>query len=192
MQRFEQIRYQLIGPVNRQIILDEVVGADAEVVDFPDDLVRDGRSSRHLDHDSERDVLIERNPLLSELPLHLPEHGLHLLDLLQLGDHGNEDADILRSTGPQDGSKLNPEDLAVSQRKADRAQPQGRVGLFLDTQLRQVLLTPDIDGADIHGQGRRLLRELGIDAEMILLLRELGTLKIDELRTETSDPLGTH
>ena len=67
MQRIVQVRNALVGAVNAQRILDQVVGADAQEIH----LARQGRSGkrgrRHLDHDAHLDRIGKCQPALAQL-----------------------------------------------------------------------------------------------------------------------------
>ena len=79
------------------------------------------------------------------------EEDLHLSDLLDLGDHRDEDADVPLDARPENGPELDAEQLPVAEGKPDRPQTEGRVRLLLDLELGQGFLAADVDGPDIDG-----------------------------------------
>ena len=55
-----EVGNELVRPVDRQVILDEVVRPDAQVIHLLEEMVGHGRGRRDLDHRAEGDLLIER------------------------------------------------------------------------------------------------------------------------------------
>ena len=96
-----------------------------------------------------------------KLLLDLLEKQLDLADLLDLRDHGDQDADVVQRAGPEDGPQLDPEQLPVPEGETDGPQPQRRVGLLLDLELGQALLSADVDRPDIDRAGIGVLGEAG-------------------------------
>ena len=56
VQRLVAIGHALVGAIDRQRVLDEIVGADGEEVDLAREQRRGERRRRHLDHDADRHV----------------------------------------------------------------------------------------------------------------------------------------
>ena len=54
MQRLVHPRDAVIGAINRQAVLDQIVGADAEEVRFVSKQIDRQRCRRHFDHDADR------------------------------------------------------------------------------------------------------------------------------------------
>ena len=67
MQRLVEVRDVLVHAIDRHRVLDEVVRADREEVALGGEQVGGQRRRRHLDHDAELDVLVERRALGVEL-----------------------------------------------------------------------------------------------------------------------------
>ena len=92
--RTVQVGHVRIGPVDRQSVLDQVVGADRKEIDLPGKLVRQERGRGNLDHHTDGDVSFERNPLILEIFLDVLQDHLRLAELQERGDQREHDGDV--------------------------------------------------------------------------------------------------
>ena len=89
MEGLVEIGDELIGAVDGQIVLDEVVRPDAQIIDFLHQDIGNRGRRRDLDHHPERDLPVELDPLFLQLLFDLLEEQLDLADFLDFGDHRN-------------------------------------------------------------------------------------------------------
>ena len=74
--------------VGRQRVLNQVIGADADIVHFPHQVFDDLHRSRDFDHDSERDVTAHIVPLAQQFVSDQGHDLPDLADLVQAADQG--------------------------------------------------------------------------------------------------------
>ena len=70
--RFVHMRDLLVHPVDRQRELNQIVGADAEEIDFLRQHIRDQHGGRHLDHDADLNVFRVRHAFRVQFALCIP------------------------------------------------------------------------------------------------------------------------
>ena len=73
-----QIGHILIAAINRQAVLDEVIGADAEKVDLFDKTVHHQDGRWHLHHHAYLDIPVESNPRLFQILHRVSQHHFSL------------------------------------------------------------------------------------------------------------------
>ena len=88
-----------INPVDRHGVLNQVVGADGEKVDFGRKVGTDCRR-RHLDHHSDGHLGIKGHAFLFELVHALANHFLGAPHFGKTGNHREHDRDFTMGTGP--------------------------------------------------------------------------------------------
>lgn len=90
--RVVQVGDRLVGPVDGQGVLDQVVGADREEVEVAQEQ-RDGqRRGGHLDHGAQAHDAVQLRARI-QLGAGLVDKGQGLADLAGMGQHGNEQVD---------------------------------------------------------------------------------------------------
>ena len=123
----------LVGPVGRQRVLNQIVGADGEEIHLAGQLLRhDGRRG-HLDHRADRQLAVEGDALFFQVFLHFRQDHLALAQLQQRADHREHDAHVAEGTGSQDGTHLRFEQGQIPQAQAHAAQAQERIALVVPT-----------------------------------------------------------
>ena len=73
----------LIGPVNPQTILDEVIGPDAEKIHFPGQRIGNQNCCRNFNHNPQGNVRIVRDPFFTQFFLDLKIKGFDFFKFLQ-------------------------------------------------------------------------------------------------------------
>src|SRR4030067_197536 len=132
MEGLVKIGDELVGAVDGQIVLDEVVRPNAQIIDLLHYDIGDRGRRRDLDHHPERDLPVELDPLFLQLLFDLLEEQLDLADFLDFGDHGNQDADVFKHAGPEDGSELDLEKVPMPQGEANGPQPERGVRVLFN------------------------------------------------------------
>src|SRR5258708_39306934 len=116
MERFIEMRDARIVAVGGEQVLDEIVGADGEKVDLPDEPRRQPYRRGHLDHDADLDAGIVLEPLAEQLALGLGEQLARAAQLLEGRDHRKQDLYLVMHGGAQDGAKLDLEQTRQRER----------------------------------------------------------------------------
>jgi hypothetical protein len=104
--RVVEIRHLLVAPIDRQRVLDQVVGADRHEVDLPDERIEHDHRRRRLDHHPHRHLRIERDAVLRQILHHVGEHHPRLPEFDDRGNERKKDADIPQGARPEDGPQL--------------------------------------------------------------------------------------
>ena len=189
MQRAVQIGDLFVDAVDRAGILDQVVCADREEIDFLRQNIRAYRRDRDLDHDAHLDVRVERDALSLEQVLGLLEHLLGVAELLDGGDHREHDAQVAILRGAQQRAQLGDEQVVLVETDADRAVAEERVLLLFQRERRHFLIAADVQRADDDRLARHGLASLLVGVELLLLARQVVTVHEQELGAEQADAL---
>ena len=171
-----------VSPVNRHGVLDQVVGADAEKVRFPGEVVGEDGRRRHLYHDARLDGFVEGHVLGPEVFLGLLKDVFCRTELLEARDHGKEDADPAVGAGPENGPELDLEDLLPVQAEPDGPVAQEGVLLFGDGEVVHLLVPPDVKGPDDHRPSLHGLHHVPVLLELGVLGGEEGAVEIEKFR----------
>ena len=130
-----------IQPIDRQRVLNEVVGADAEKLHPFGEAAGGQRCGRDFDHRAGLQVLVERDVFVPQLSFVNFDQGVGLVEFIQAGDHGIHYLDVASSARTQDGAELVPKDLALLQAKPDRAPAEERIHLLRHLQMGEKFVT---------------------------------------------------
>ena len=122
------MRDRVVGAVDRQRVLDQVVGADRQEIQPADEHADGENGGGDLDHAADFDAGIERNVLLAQALLGARDERQGLIDLRGGYQHRDQDADVAVVRCAQDGAQLRHEQPRLGEAKAHRAQAQRRVG----------------------------------------------------------------
>ena len=71
-----------------------------------------------------------------------------VLDLAEVGDHGEHDAHVALRVGAADGPQLRAEKFRPAERIADAAKAEERIDLLVDAEVRPLLVAADIQRAN--------------------------------------------
>ncbi len=188
--RAEQPRHLLVGAIDRQRVLDQVVGSDREEVDLLGEGVGHQRCAGDLDHHPDGDLPAELDPLVLQVLHDVVEDHLGLAQLHQRADHGEHDADVALGAGAHDGAQLALEHGDVVQAHADRAVAQERVALGTGGLALGVLVRAQVEGAEDQRLALEPPQGFGGGLVVILLRRLTGlTGEVKELGAVEADAL---
>ena len=179
-----------VGAVHGQGVLHEVVGPDGEEVAVTGELGGVQCGGRGLDHDPQLVSAVEGDPVVLQALLLGLEHGPNLDHFLHVVDQRHHDADVAVVRGSQNGSKLGAEELGLVEAHADGAPSQEGVLLLWHVQEHGELVTPEVEGADIHRAIRERFRDLPIGFVLLLFAGHGVAPDHQELGAEEPDSLG--
>jgi len=190
VQRIVEIGDLLVGAVDRQRVLDQIVGADGKEIRFAGECVGGQRGAGHLDHRAERRQLV-RHPdprrRKRRATCSIASRVRRFRQSMRSSATGCAPA---RAGRPQHGGKLRIQQATFLQRQADGAQPQRRV-----RRIRRRVVGPapraayraDIEGAQryrapLHAR-TRLAR-----IRTARLARQVFAVHVKETRCEPGEP----
>ena len=161
-----------IGPVNRQGVLNQVVGADRQKVKvFQKQLQAQGRS-RYLNHCANLDRAVN-DALAIEHGAGLVDVRQRLADLPGVRQHGNEQMHLTMGRSTQNGTQLGEEHGRVRQAPADGAQTQRGVEVgVVSHRVVQRLVGPDIDRSDSDRQALHAFHGSFVGLVLLFLVRQ--------------------
>jgi len=193
MQRVIKIVHGVVHAVNRERVLDEVVGADGEEVEIGREQVGRHCRRRHLDHAADGDFRIELLAGAPELGLGFVHQREHAKQLLVAREHRDHQAHPPVGRGAQDGAQLRAKQRGVVQAQPHRAQAERRIHGDRATLAAAVhlLVGAEVERADgdrFPGQGAH---HLHIGTELFLLGRWARAVHEQEFGTVQADALGT-
>ena len=159
----------LVRAVDGQRVLDEVVRADREEIDFlGEDLGLEG-GRRHLDHDADRDVVVVFDALVLEVLGDVADDALGLAKFGDVGDQGKKHLDVAGDGGAEDRADLRLEQVEVLEAETDAPAAEHRVALALAVAGLRVLVGAEVDRANDDGLGAALLDDLAVGLVVVLL-----------------------
>ena len=112
VQRVVQMRYRLVGTIDCQRVLDQVVSADRQEVKILQEQLERQRGSRNLDHGTEPHRPVGRSPAV-ELHPGLLEQAQGLADLARMGQHRNQQIDLPESGSAKYRAQLGQKHIRV-------------------------------------------------------------------------------
>ena len=179
-----QIRHVGIAPIGGHQVLDQVVGADAEKVTVLGQHICHEHGRWCLDHGA--DLGQGQAGLLADVLRQRP----HLLDLSDGGDHGDHDPQLSSAVRPcpHKGGELGAEGILVAQAIADGSIAQERVLLLLQVQVRDVLVSAYVQGANDDRFALEHITHPLVRLVLSLLIRCFGAVHVKEFGSEQANP----
>ena len=148
MQRVVQMRHQLIGAINGQRVLNQVVGTDRQKIEMLQKHGHNQGCSGYLDHGANPNVAI-RHAARIQLRSRAINQFQGLANLAQMRQHGHHHMDAPMRSRPQNSAQLRQEHCGVSQAPANGAQTQSRVEMAGVTDaVIQRFVCPHVHGAN--------------------------------------------
>ena len=123
MQRLIQVGHSLVGTIDGERVLDQIVGADCEEIDLAGQQVRRERRRRHFDHDA--DLHRRRRAAAIELQGDVAKQAPGCAHLFDAGDEWQQHAQIAVGGRAQHRPELLLERRATGQAQAQAAQTEG-------------------------------------------------------------------
>ena len=175
------------GTVGGKGVLGQVVGADAEEVDFLGQTVAVDGGGRGLDHDADLHILAVGDALMLEVALDFLAQLLGFPHFPHAGDHGEHDAQLAVGRGAEQGAQLGAEDLRAGQADAQGAHAHGGVVLFGQVKVADLLVGADVQRADDDLFAIHVGQDMLVGLELLVLGGEGGGVQIEELAAEQAD-----
>jgi len=182
MHRVVKVRDSLVGTVNRQRVLDQVVGADGEKVEVFEEQRNGERGGGHFDHGAQLDRALS-NASGFQLLARAIDQGQRLTDLAGVCEHGNEQVHRPVRGGSQYGAQLRQEHRRVGQTPADRAQAQGRIEVVFAGALGhtvQRFVSAHVHRADGHRQALHALDRALVGLVLLFLVGQFAVATHEE------------
>ena len=190
VQRIVQVRHGIVGAIDRERVLDQVVRPDRKKIQLADEIFQGQRRGRHLDHPADLYVPVVRDLVVVERFLRLPHGGERLFDLVRMGEHRNEQAYLPVAGGAQDRAELGQEHLRLGETEAYRAQAERGIGAApvgaVDALVGSEVERPDRDRPAVHRVG-----DLPVGLELLVFRRQIVPVEEQELAAEEADSGGS-
>jgi len=192
MQRVVQVGHGIVGPVDGERVLDQVVGADREEIQPAHEDRQRERCGRDLDHAADLDRLVVGLVALVELLLRLADEGEGLLDLVHVREHRQENAHLAVVRCAQDRAQLGQEQPRLGETEANGAQAQR--GIRRDARKAvepfERLVRAEVEGANGDGSPLHPLGHRAVRLELLVLGRQAVAVEEQELGAEQADAGG--
>ena len=187
MQRTIEVGNLLVDTVDRAGVLNQVVGADREEVDFLSQHVRADCGNRDLDHDTNLDIRIELRAFSRQQILGLLQYLFGIADLFDRRDHREHDAQIAVLSRAQQRTQLGQEQVGLIQANADCAIAEERVLFLFQLQRWHFLIAADVQRTDNNRLTRHDLAGLLISFVLLFFAGQVITIHKQELGAEQAD-----
>src|SRR5438309_9234441 len=127
MGRLVEMRDSLVYAIDRDGILNQIVRADAEEIDFAREDVGRESSAGNFDHRANFSGITECRSSATQLFFAFGQDGERAPQFTHTGNHWEHDFHVADGSGPKDSAQLGFEDVDVFKTKTDRAPAQERV-----------------------------------------------------------------
>ena len=181
----------IVAAVDRQQILDEIVGADAEELAMARQEVDRGRRARNLDHAAHFHLLVKLHLAFPEFLLRFFQNCIGARQLVHAADHRIHHAHPSKRAGPEDGPQLLLEQLRVLQAEADRPEAQKRIGLVVGQpgNALQRFVAAQVERANDHGVGRKGRDDRPVARKLLVFAGQSRGIQVEILRAKESNSL---
>ena len=184
-----------VAPVDRQGILDEIVGADTEKIDFFSQGIRHDHCRGDFDHDADVNIPVVGQAIFFERFGGLIQQLLGLADLEIGGYHWKQYADAAKGRRPQDRPKLGLEHLWLFQTIPYGAQSKGRIDFLVSGVVGHRLVAVDVQGTNGDGLRRHDFDHIPVAVEQFLFagkVRAVHVLKFRPVKPDAVPPVILH
>src|SRR6266446_8888037 len=127
MGRLIEMRDSLVYAIDRDGILNQIVRADAEEIDFAREDIGGESGARNFDHRAYFSGITKCRSRATQLFFAFGQDRERASQFTHTGNHREHDFYIANGTGPKDRTQLAFEDVYVFETKTDRAPAQERV-----------------------------------------------------------------
>ncbi len=128
-----------VTAIHRQSVLRQIVAADRQKIDLPDETGRHERGGGSFYHRTQFDSIGD-----ADLGLELVDDAAHGKYFRGVGDHRDEQPHVARRPHPQRCAQLGAHEIRVRERGADAAQPEGRIVLRGQRQVAERLVAAHV------------------------------------------------
>ena len=180
----------LVAAVDRQRVLDQVVGTDREEIKAAQEKTDTQRRSGNLDHAADLDAGIEAELLATQAGFGLFDRRERCIDLVGVRQHRDQQFHLAVLRRPQDCPQLRPEHLRLGQRDADGPHAERRIRLDAIAQRAfriEILVGAEVEGADDDRPAVHALDHLAVGLELLVLGRQFAAVEEEEFRAEQAN-----
>ncbi len=187
MQGVVEVRHGIVGAVDGQGVLDQVVGADGQKIQLLGEALHHERGGRNFDHAADLDAFIVGRMLGVQAFLGGLDVVQGLVQLRQRTQHRDQHLHAAVVRGAQDRAQLRMKQVRLGQAQADGAQAQRRVRALTALHLRQLLVRAQVQGADGDRQAFQAFRHAAVGQELLFLVRQFRPVHEQEFAAEQAD-----
>jgi len=189
VERFVQVGHVLVGPVDSDAVLNQVVGSDAEEIHLPGQQVRNGHRRRDLDHDPHGHVFVVGDAFPAKVLPDLPQYPAGFEELGHPGNEGKHQANVFRrGARSKNRPQLGLEKIPVMKTQANGSKPEGGVGFLHLGVPGPQLVRSEIQGPHGDPVGSHQLGQFPVVAVESAFVREVLSVDQEELRAIETDP----
>ena len=147
-------------------------------------MVGDKNRAGSFDHDSHFDPRVEGNPLTCEFLFALLQNGIGASKLLDAGDHGIHDTNVVDGGRAKNCPQLSLEDRWILEAEANGSAAEKRIFLLPCLQAGSHLVAADIKCANDDAMRQSLLGSAAVVFELFLLAWGSCSVQIKKFRPE--------
>ena len=122
-----KVGHPLIRPINRESVLNQVIGPKREKIDLAGKLFGHDGCGRDFNHHANRHLAPKRHPLLLKILDYIAQDHSSLSEFQQRRNEREHDPQIAELGRAQCGSQLRLEELQILQTQPDTANAQRRI-----------------------------------------------------------------
>src|SRR5712691_6991556 len=191
MRRLVEMRDALVHAIDRERVLNQIVRADAEKIDFARENVGGDCRTGDLDHRARFSCIAECRSGATQFFLAFVQDRHRLPQFVQAGNHREHDFHIADRTGPKDCTQLSFKDVGVFETKTNGPPAEKRIEFvtYIDGASGQ-LVASEIERADDQRIWRNALRNFSIRLLLFLLSGKRVAIQIKKFRAIKADSLG--
>ncbi len=165
---FVEMGDAFVEAIDSDGVLDEVVGADAEEIDFFGEDVSGDGGARNFDHGTDFHLGIERDAFGTEFGPTLFEEEIRVAEFIDARNHGVHHFDISMGTGAKDGTELGFKNIDVFEAEADGAPAEEGVEFFGYIESAHRLVATEVEGPNDDIVWSRCLSDLEISGGLFV------------------------
>ena len=183
----------IVAAIDRQGVLDQIVGADGYEVEIFEQAGHGECGGRDFDHAADFDVA-EGFAALGELAAGGVQVDQALFELGQAGNHRPHHFDFAEHGGAQNGAHLGAEHHRLGVAQTDAGEPQrgvgGGVGRAVAAEPARVFIHAQIDGADGAFFAFEFFNGFGVGVKQLVFVGQVVAVEIEKLTAQQADAVG--
>ena len=177
-----------VATIDRERVLHEVVGADAEKGHVVGQGIGAHRGRWCFDHDAERNVGAMRHAAAGKFTRRLRKEESRLTHFVDRHDEGQHDAHVAVHGGAEQCPQLRFEDFRFIETHADGAPAEERIR-FVRIAANRQLVAAEVECPDDNGLSAERLEDVHIRGDLLVLIGHGGATDHKELRAHEADAL---
>ena len=173
MHRVVHVCDGVVRPVNRQCVLNQVVGANRQKVEVFDEVRKRQHRRWNFNHAADGHVVIVCDTLRNQLGFGSRDKAQRLRNFMCVCQHRHQDAHSTKRAGAQYRPQLRHKKFGFSQTQADRAQTQCRVVARAITEARHAFIGAKIECANGDGAALQAFNGRFVSLELLVFARQI-------------------